>query len=80
MTITKEQVKWLRWLHERNGQGFIDRYGRVVAAGEVSAQGAHTCWINLVAKGLVAGGDSLLRVTPAGVNFCCDHREPEKHG
>jgi hypothetical protein len=64
MTLTKDQEKWLSWLKERGGRGFLDRWGRVVAAGETSPQGATVAWLNLVAKGLLEGADGVLKVRP----------------
>lgn len=62
MTLTQDQQKWLLWLKDRGGRGFLDRWGRVVAAGETSPQGATVAWLNLVAKGMLEGSDGILRV------------------
>ena len=63
MKLTPEQQKWLAWLRERGGRGFLDRYGRIVASGETSPQGACTAWLNLCAKGLLSGQDGVLSIT-----------------
>jgi hypothetical protein len=62
--LTDDQAKWLRWLEERGGRGFLDRWGRVVAAGETSPQGACVAWLNLCAKGQLHGADGVLLVAP----------------
>lgn len=62
MNLTPDQSKWLAWLKERGGRGFLDRWGRVVAAGETSPQGATVAWLNLVAKGQICGRNGVLHV------------------
>ena len=72
MELTVDQAKWFDWLTERGGRGFLDRWGRVVAAGETSPQGATVAWLNLVAKGLLVGKDGLLFApAPPKVYMCC---------
>lgn len=62
MTLTPDQQKWLEWLKARGGRGFLDRWGRVVAAGETSPQGAIVAWLNLAAKGQIFGRNGVLHV------------------
>ncbi len=64
MTLTVDQQKWLLWLKDRGGRGFLDRWGRLVANGETSPQGATVAWLNLVAKGRIEGSDGIIRVKP----------------
>lgn len=82
MRLTKEQQKWLDWLRERGGSGYLDRFGRLVAAGETSPQGATVCWLNLVAKGLITGGMDRLAAVPLSVQrcepTCCSYCEYEE--
>ena len=66
MILTPDQRKWMMWLQENGGRGFLDRWGRVVAAGITSPQGACVAWLNLCAKGYLAGADGVLTLTPAG--------------
>ena len=61
--MTKGQEHWLNWLKKHGGSGHVDRYGRVVAGGEVSPQGALICWIHLVAEGAVWGDHGRLHGT-----------------
>ena len=69
MKLSDAQIKWLRWFHDLGGDGYMDRYGRLVVAGELSAQGAQLAWLNLVSKGLIAGGGDRLFLTAAGKKF-----------
>lgn len=65
-SLTPDQKKWLRWLDERGGTGYVDRYGRIVASGEVSAQGASVAWLNLFCKGMISGSQDRLAITCDG--------------
>lgn len=60
--MTEDQEKWLNWLRNRGGSGYVDRWGRVVAGGEVAAQGAATAWLKLIAQGRIVGGKERLTV------------------
>jgi hypothetical protein len=66
MKLTDSQAAWLRWLAERGGSGYLDRYGRVNAQGENAPRAAWPAWMNLVAAGLLAGGDQRLTITDYG--------------
>ncbi len=74
MKLTDKQAKWLNWLKERGGSGYLDAYGRVVAGGEVSPQGAMVCWMKMIAGGYVRGGDDRLSVVELPETACmeCD--------
>lgn len=67
MTLTEAQNRNLRWLVGHGGSGYLDKYGRVVAGGETAPQGAWPSWLHLIAKGLVAGGESRIFVTEYGM-------------
>lgn len=66
MEMTKEQLNWLTWLRDRGGRGFLDRWGRMVASGETSPQGACTAWLNLIGKGYVCADDGVFTITTKG--------------
>ncbi len=63
MKLTPEQEKWLDWLIEHGGSGYVDRYGRIVAGGSVSVQGASVSWMKLLAAGLISGRDGRIFAT-----------------
>lgn len=69
MTITPEQIKWLRWLKEHGGSAFMDSYGRLVAMGETSLQGAQISWLNLICKGYITVQDEHFIITSKGNAF-----------
>lgn len=66
MKLTEAQNEKLAWLHERGGSGYLDRYGRMVAGGDVGHPAWQQSWLNLVAHGMVAGGEGRLTVTDYG--------------
>lgn len=66
MKLTDAQIEKLRWLQDRGGSGVLDRYGRLVAGGDVGHPAWQQSWLNLVAKGLLAGGDDRLTITEKG--------------
>lgn len=66
MNLTDPQFKALRWLAARGGIGYLDGHGRVNAQGEHYQQGGWKSWLFLIARGLVAGGESRLSITDAG--------------
>ena len=55
MKLTKAQERAIEWLKERGGTGILDRYGRLVAGGEVATQFHPTTWLRLVAVGAMWG-------------------------
>jgi hypothetical protein len=55
MKVTQPMQLALDWLSERGGQAIIDRYGRLVASGDVRAQSDASTWLRLVAAGKVTG-------------------------
>ena len=59
--LSKAQDRALKWLQERGGTGTVDRYGRVLAAGETCPTDPAT-WLRLVAVGRIEGWGSRLRV------------------
>ncbi len=65
MDLTKAQERAIKWLSERGGSGVLDRYGRLIAGGEVASQFHPTTWVRLVAKGAVRGGGGRLSVVDA---------------
>ena len=67
MTLTEAQDRNLRWLVGHGGSGYLDKYGRVVAGGEVSPQGSWPSWMHLLAKGLITGGEGRIAVTDYGM-------------
>ncbi len=64
--LTEEQEDCLVWLAVRDGSGLLDRYGRVVANGDIRARGSWVAWLSLVSQGLVHGGDRCIRLTSNG--------------
>lgn len=58
----------LAWLKAQGGEGVIDRYGRLLAAGETyGSMETSSIWLRLVTTGHVAGaGRFRLRLTDAG--------------
>ena len=67
MTLTDAQSKNLNWLVDRGGSGYLDRYSRLVAGGEVAAHGSWPSWMHLMAKGLISGGEGRITVTEYGM-------------
>ncbi len=63
--LTKAQVRAVKWLQERGGSGVLDRYGRLVAAGEVATSVHPTTWLRLVAGGMLSGQNGRLRLHTA---------------
>ena len=77
--LTGAQQRALKWLCERNGAGVLDRYGRLVAGGEVATQFHPTTWLRLVAAGMVNGHEGRLSVTLIGTvlaNYKVDVIDP----
>lgn len=64
--MTDAQVYALRWLHDHGGSGLIDKYGRVVAAGEFFPKGPTMTWLRLVAAALIEGMEDHLVLTRKG--------------
>ena len=60
-TLTMQKAR--KWLEERGGSGVIDRYGRLLAAGEL-APFADTTWLRLVAAGRLIGSDGHISLPP----------------
>ena len=59
--MTKAMERALKWLGEHGGSGVLDRYGRVLAGGEVSSQFHPTTWLRLVSVGRLAGYGGRIR-------------------
>ena len=74
MKLTDAQHEKLLWLHKHGGSGYLDKHGRVVAGGEHMPQGCWPAWLNLIAHGLISGGDGRLTITECGRR----HAEPQK--
>lgn len=66
MKLTDDQLKWLRWLHENGGSGWLDQYGRVIANGANSKQGSQVSWLNLFTKGMVEAKVGRIVLSEAG--------------
>lgn len=66
MNLTPPQIKWLKWLHENGGSGYLDPYGRVIANGARSPQGTQTAWLNLFIKRMVCARDQRVVLTELG--------------
>lgn len=75
MTLTKEQLKWLKWLYDNGESGWLDQYGRVVAKGENSFQGSQVAWLNLIVKGLVEAKEERLCITQTGYRRLLDEMD-----
>lgn len=72
-SFTADQQRHLRWLIEKGGSGYIDRYGRVVAGGEVRNQGTFVSWLKLLSYGHIAGSNDRIFVTDLGYAACGIH-------
>lgn len=69
--LTKEQINRAQWLRARHGSGYVDKFGRIVAGGEVAPRDAFPAWLNLIARGYIAGnGDGRLVLTEKGQQLC----------
>lgn len=85
--MTDAQRELYEWLRKQGGSGVIDRYGRVVAGGEVKPQGHFCSWLNLIANGQVAGKDGRLFIVQTGQDIITEsinsmagrHRQPMPH-
>ena len=64
--LTKAQQRALKWLCDHNGSGILDRYGRLVAGGEVATQFHPATWLRLVAIEMVDGHGGRLNITRNG--------------
>lgn len=62
MTITEPMRTAYAWLVERGGSGVLDRYGRMLAAGERAARFDSSTWLRLVACGALRGSGGRLCV------------------
>lgn len=60
--LTDAMKKALNWLNERGGSGVIDKYGRLLAGGEIATSIDNATWLRLVEAGFLAGGDKRLTV------------------
>lgn len=65
MMDTATMRKAEKWLRERGGHGLIDRYGRVVAAGEVAKEFDASTWLRLVAHARLTGNDGRIMLESA---------------
>ena len=63
MELTEAQRRALVWLHKRGSEGVIDRYGRLVAGGDVAKHIDASTWLRLVSLGLVRGVCKRLMMT-----------------
>lgn len=61
--LTPEQAFALKWLFQRGGSGIVDRYGRLIAAGEVFPKGPSAVWMRLLAVGYLMGSDGRIGLT-----------------
>ena len=61
--LTTAQQRAVKWLSERNGSGVLDRYGRLVAGGDVATQIHPTTWLRLVVAEMVVGHARRLYLT-----------------
>jgi hypothetical protein len=53
--LTPAQQMALNWLAERGGEGVIDRYGRIIAKGDVYRGEHGATWLRLVALRFLIG-------------------------
>lgn len=80
MILTDAQLKRLQWLNNQGGSGFLDQYGRIVAAGEPVHQGAATAWLNLIVKGLIEAKNERFVITESGRRHLMPFRDPVESG
>ncbi len=50
---TKAMIRALIWLREHEGVGVLNRFGRVMAAGETASHIEPTTWLRLILAGYV---------------------------
>ena len=62
--LTTAQVRALKWLEEHGGVGVINRYGRIIAAGEKSGIAPET-WLRLMTMQCIVP-DGRYRIQMAG--------------
>ena len=51
--VTDAMHRATRWLADRTHEGILDRYGRMVSAGEVASHIAPQTWLRVIGAGLV---------------------------
>lgn len=78
MKLTDAQSEKLEWLHKQGGSGYLDKHGRMVAGGDHMPQGCWPAWLNLVAHGLISGGDGRLTITDYGRRHMAPSGEQER--
>ncbi len=66
--LTEAQRRAVKWLHERGDEGVLDRYGRVVAAGEACKHHDATTWLRLMSAGLFFGDMGRVGLTARGIS------------
>ena len=74
MELSEAQRRALVWLHDRGSEGVIDRYGRVVAAGEVAKHIDASTWLRLVSLGALRGTRKRLMMTSDADDMVIDWR------
>ena len=65
-SLTDAMRRAYDWLKQRGQQGVIDRYGRVVAGGEVATQFDSSTWLRLVSRGHLIGEGGRVWLTIRG--------------
>lgn len=69
-SLTKPQRQALEWLQERGGNGVVNRYGKVMASGEIAGFDAAT-WLRLICAGLIVSeGPARLRLAASEACDC----------
>jgi len=64
--LSDAQLRALKWLKERGGSGVINRYGRLLAAGEVARQFDASTWLRLAVAGYVHCADYRVSLSAVG--------------
>jgi hypothetical protein len=66
MKLTDTQLRWLRWLHDNGGSGFLDNR-RLIANGARAGYSSEICFLYLVIRGAIEAKNERLVITDYGL-------------
>ena len=61
--MTDTMRRAIAWLRARGGSGVVDRYGRVLAAGEVATHIDSATWLRLAIEGVLKFEERRLKLS-----------------